>query len=152
MAHFVGEHGAQLHFVQAGHQGQAEVEAAGAGQQAEQPGVLADGRVDLVDQQDLVGGAGADLGGDVADRLPQDGFLLFGDGDAGLRVVLGSAEHEHAAHDRDREDHRDDEDLDGDAAVQPGDGGPVGGREHGQQDEAEQVEACEQDESAQRAQ
>ncbi len=148
VAHLVGQHGAQLHLVQARHQGQAEVEAAGSGPQAQQPGVLGDGRVHLVDQHDLVGGAGADLLRDLAHGLPQEGLLRLGDGDAGRRLALGGAEHEQAADDRDGEDDRHDYDLEGDRAVQPGDDGEVDADEGGEQEDAEQVEACEQNERA----
>ncbi len=88
VAHLVGEDGPQLSLGQARHQRQSDVEPPGAAREPEEAGVLADRRVDVAGEQDLVGGAGPDLPGDVPHGLPEPWLVAVVHPYAG-HVLLG---------------------------------------------------------------
>ncbi len=148
VAHLVGEHGPQPALGQPRHQRQPDAEPPGAAREPEETGVLGDRRVDVAGEQDLVRGAGPDLLGDVPHGLPEPWLPALVHPYAGHVLVRGRPEHEHAPDDREGEHRADDEHLQREGAGRVDGRRPVGGGQGGEQEEAEQVEAREQDESA----
>ncbi len=132
VAVLVGEHGTQLCLGQTRQQRHTEVDVGG--------------------EHDPAGGAGARGRREVPDQGPQPGFVGLGDRDAGRLLAPGRAQHEHAPYDGDGEQHRDDGELHGDRAVPPGEHRDVETGQRPQQHEAQQVEAEQQNKSAQCAQ
>ncbi len=104
-AHLVHGHGQQ--------QRHADVHASLGRLQAEVPGVLADGGVDVRDDADLVRRLGLNPLRDVVDSAPQLRLLLSGDGDAVLVARTAPGHHDQCP------DQRHCDQRDGDAGLYP---------------------------------
>nr|WP_246292713.1 hypothetical protein [Lentzea indica] len=101
----VGEHGDELLLGQGGEQGSTDEHPALRHAQTQETGVLGDTGVHRGEDPDLVRRAGADVGGQAADEVPERGLLRGRDEGAGHLVLRAALQRDQALDQREHHGH-----------------------------------------------